>query len=126
MDTNTITEQLPTTIRAFLQAQEARDADTALALLIPGAVMSDLGETFSGEDSLRRFVSEAGAEFTYTTEITEWLATQRSGWSVTTSRGTFPEGPRTWTTGSQSTATESSGSTSLPADRQLTTEEEHG
>ena len=28
MDTNTITEQLPTTIRAFLEAQEARDMDT--------------------------------------------------------------------------------------------------
>jgi SnoaL-like domain len=71
MDTNTITEQLPTTIRAFLQAQEARDADTALALLTPGAVVSDMGESFSGEDSLRRFVSEAGAKFTYTSEITK-------------------------------------------------------
>jgi hypothetical protein len=70
MDTNTITEQLPTTIRAFLQAQEARDADAALALLTNGAVVSDVGESFSGEDSLRRFVSEAGAEFTYTSEIT--------------------------------------------------------
>ena len=71
MDTNTITEQLPTTIRAFLLAQEARDADAALPLLTPGAVISDVGESFSGEDSLRRFVSEAGAEFTVTTEITK-------------------------------------------------------
>lgn len=70
MDTNTYIEQLPTTIRAFLNAQEARDADAALSLLSPGAVISDIGEPFSGEDSLRRFVTEAGAEFTYTTEIT--------------------------------------------------------
>ncbi len=69
MDTNT--EQLPTTIRTFLEAQESRDADGALALLTPAAVISDIGETFSGEDSLRRFVSEAGAEFTYTSEITK-------------------------------------------------------
>ncbi|RCK71280.1 nuclear transport factor 2 family protein [Desertihabitans brevis] len=71
METNTTIDQLPTTIRAFLQAQEARDADTALALLTPGAVITDVGESFSGEDSLRRFVSEAGAEFTYTSTITK-------------------------------------------------------
>lgn len=70
MDTNSDIEQLPTTIRAFIEAHEARDADTALALLTPGAVISDVGESFTGEDSLRRFVSEAGAEFTYTDEIT--------------------------------------------------------
>ena len=92
MDTNTITEQLPTTIRAFLQAQEARDADTALALLIPGAVISDLGETFRGEDSLRRFVSEAGAEFTYTTEITK-VARDAEIWVVGPHlAGKFPGG----------------------------------
>ena len=71
MDTNTHTEQLPTTIRAFLQAQEARDADAALALLTRQAVISDIGESFSGDEALRRFVSEAGAEFTYTSEITK-------------------------------------------------------
>lgn len=70
MDTTTSTEQLPTTIRAFLDAQEARDADAALGLLTPAAVISDVKESFSGEDSLRRFVTEAGAEFTYTTEVT--------------------------------------------------------
>jgi hypothetical protein len=71
MDTNTHTEQLPTTIRAFLEAQEARDADAALALLTRQAVISDIGESFSGEEALRRFVSEAGAEFTFTSEITK-------------------------------------------------------
>jgi ketosteroid isomerase-like protein len=70
MDTNTHTAQLPTTIRAYLAAQEARDADAALARLSPGAVISDVGESFSGEDALRRFVTDAGAEFTFTAEIT--------------------------------------------------------
>lgn len=71
METNTHTEQLPPTIRAFLEAQEDRDADAALALLSPEAVISDIGESFSGEVALRRFVGEAGAEFTYTSEITK-------------------------------------------------------
>jgi ketosteroid isomerase-like protein len=69
-NTNTNTAKLPAAIHAFLTAQAARDADAALALLAPGAVVSDVGESFSGEDSLRRFVSEAGAEFTYTSEVT--------------------------------------------------------
>jgi len=70
MDTSTHTSQPPATIRAYLAAQEARDADAALDLLSPGAVIVDVGESFSGEDGLRRFVTEAGAEFTVTTEIT--------------------------------------------------------
>jgi ketosteroid isomerase-like protein len=70
MDNNTKTDQLPTTVRAFTEAHAARDADAALALLTPGAVISDVGESFSGEDSLRSFVSKAGAEFTYTDQIT--------------------------------------------------------
>lgn len=64
------TGRLPAPVRAFLAAQEARDADAALVLLTPGATISDVGESFTGEDSLRRFVSEAGAEFTYTSEVT--------------------------------------------------------
>lgn len=92
MDTNTITEQLPTTIRAFLQAQEARDADSALALLTPGAVVSDTGESFSGDEALRRFVSEAGAEFTYTSEITK-VARDGEIWVVGHHlEGNFPGG----------------------------------
>jgi ketosteroid isomerase-like protein len=92
MDTNTHTEQLPTTIRAFLEAQEARDADAALALLTRQAVISDIGESFSGDEALRRFVSEAGAEFTYTSEITKvdrdgeiWVVSQHL-------EGDFPGG----------------------------------
>lgn len=70
MDATTHTDQLPTPIRAFHEAQEARDADRALALLTPRAVISDVGESFEGEAALRRFVAEAGAEFSYTDEVT--------------------------------------------------------
>lgn len=60
----------PAPVRAFTAAHRARDADAALAVLTPDAVITDVGESFRGEDDLRRFVSEAGAEFTYTDEIT--------------------------------------------------------
>jgi hypothetical protein len=70
METTT-TAQLPTTIRTYLDAQEARDADAALAVLSPGAVISDVGESFTGEAGLRRFVTEAGAEYTVVTTVTD-------------------------------------------------------
>jgi ketosteroid isomerase-like protein len=92
MDTNKHTEQLPTTIRAFLDAQEARDADTAVALLTPPAVIADVGESFSGDKELRCFITEAGAEFTVTSEITKvdrdgeiWVVSQHL-------EGDFPGG----------------------------------
>jgi ketosteroid isomerase-like protein len=77
MDTNTntdITVQLPAAIRDFLDAQAARDETRALPLLTEDAVIVDVadgGESFSGADGLRRFVVEAGTEFTYTTEHTK-------------------------------------------------------
>ena len=70
MNENTTIDQLPTTIRAFHEAHEARDADVALAQLAPQAVISDVGESFSGDEALRRFITEAGTEFTYTDEVT--------------------------------------------------------
>ena len=96
MDTNTRTDtntdQLPTTICAFLEAQEARDADAALAQMAPGAVISDVGESFAGEDALRRFVIEAGAEFTVTSEITK-VARDGDVWVVGHHlEGDFPGG----------------------------------
>jgi ketosteroid isomerase-like protein len=92
MDDNTHTTQLPTTIRAFQEAQEARDADAALALLTPQAVISDIGETFTGDQSLRHFISDAGAEFTYTDEITR-VARDGEVWVVGHHlEGDFPGG----------------------------------
>lgn len=67
-------QQLPPTIRAFLDAQAARDESTALPLLSDDAVIVDVadgGEVFSGPDGLRRFVVEAGTGFSYTTTYTK-------------------------------------------------------
>lgn len=88
----TTTAQLPGPVRAFVTAHEARDADAALAVLSPDAVISDVGESFTGEDALRRFVSEAGAEFSYTDEITR-VAQDGDIWVVSHHlEGDFPGG----------------------------------
>lgn len=89
------TQQLPATIRAFLDAQAARDEQRALPLLTDDAVVVDVadgGEVFSGRDGLRRFVVEAGAQFSYTTTTTK---TVRDGdvWVVGQHlEGDFPGG----------------------------------
>ena len=85
-------EQLPAAIRGFLDAQEARDPDAALAVLTADAVISDVGESFAGEQALRRFITEAGAEFTVTSEITR-VARDGETWVVGHHlEGDFPGG----------------------------------
>lgn len=75
MDNDTSTTlQMPDTIRAFLDAQGSRDEKRALPLLTEDAVIVDVadgGEVFSGPEALRRFIVEAGTQFTYTTQLTE-------------------------------------------------------
>lgn len=88
----TTTSQLPPSVRTFVAAHAARDADGALAQLAPGAVVRDDGSTYTGEEQLRWFVTEAGTEFSYTDEIT---GTRRDGdvWVVTHHlEGDFPGG----------------------------------
>ena len=85
--------QLPATVRGYLAAHVARDADAALRAFTPTAVVVDDGTTYRGTDEIRGFLSRAGAEFTYTTELVgaqhvddeHWVATNRL-------EGDFPGG----------------------------------
>jgi ketosteroid isomerase-like protein len=86
-------DQLPGTIRSYLEAHAARDIDVALRHFAPGAVVTDQGQTFRGTDQIREFLCAAGAEFSYTTELigaqhiddAHWIATNRL-------EGDFPGG----------------------------------
>lgn len=86
-------DELPATIRTYLAAHAASDPDAALAAFAPTAVVVDDGTTYRGTLEVRRFLSKAGAEFTYTTELTgaqrvdaaHWVATHRL-------EGDFPGG----------------------------------
>ncbi|MGY1770977.1 nuclear transport factor 2 family protein [Blastococcus sp. SYSU D00813] len=78
-------DQLPTTVRAFLAAHRAREADAAIRAFTPGAVVVDDGTTYRGTEEIRRFVSSAGSRFSYTSELvgaqrlddTHWVVTHR-------------------------------------------------
>ena len=90
---STTPDQLPAPIRGYLAAHEARDAEAAFRAFSPTAVVVDDGTTYRGTEELRRFVAQAGAEFSYTTTLlgaervddTSWLVTQHLA-------GDFPGG----------------------------------
>jgi ketosteroid isomerase-like protein len=67
-NSDTWSEQLPTTVHGFLAAHIVRDADTASMCLTEDVVAVDQGETFRGRDQVHTFLRDAGSEFEYTTE----------------------------------------------------------
>ncbi|MFS0701544.1 nuclear transport factor 2 family protein [Cellulomonas sp. 179-A 4D5 NHS] len=91
--TPVLPSELPPAVRDYLAAREARDAERALRVFTPTAVVVDDGTTYRGTDEVRRFLDRAGAEFRYTTELlgarrvdgARWLVTQRL-------EGDFPGG----------------------------------
>lgn len=86
-------DQLPTPIRNFLSAHAARDVDTALRAFDPEAVVVDQGETFRGTSAIHGFLREAGAQFTYTTELVGARRVDDAHWvAVNRLEGDFPGG----------------------------------
>ena len=86
-------DQLPASIRGFLAAHVARDADSALRAFTPTAVVVDDGATYRGTDAIRRFLSEAGAEFSCTTDLVGAQRIDGAHWVVTNRlEGDFPGG----------------------------------
>ena len=63
-------DELPTVIRTYLTAHQARDADTAIATFAADAVVTDEGRTHHGCEEIRSWLGSAAGEYTYTTEFT--------------------------------------------------------
>lgn len=85
--------KLPTAIRGYLAAQTARDTDAALRAFAPTAVVVDQDQTFRGTDEILVFLREAGAEFTYTTELISASRVDDARWVATNHlEGDFPGG----------------------------------
>ncbi|WP_282945562.1 nuclear transport factor 2 family protein [Cellulomonas endometrii] len=85
--------ELPATIRDYLAAHTAHDTDAALRAFTSTAVVVDDGTTYRGAEEVRRFLSKAGAEFRYTTELISAQRVDHAHW-VATHRleGDFPGG----------------------------------
>jgi ketosteroid isomerase-like protein len=86
-------DQLPVTVRGFLAAHIARDADAAIGAFTPDAVVVDDGTTYRGTEAIRRFLTEAGAEFTYTSTLVGAGRTDDTHWvALIHIEGDFPGG----------------------------------
>lgn len=94
MSTTTVApHRLPAVIRTYLTAHRTRDVDTAIRAFTPAAVVVDEGETFRGTSDILRFLREAGAEYTYTTELVGAEHVDDTHWVVTNRiEGDFPGG----------------------------------
>ena len=87
------TDALPATIRTYLAAHTARDADTAVRSFTSTAGVEDQGETFRGNSEILGFLRDAGSEFTYTTELIGAERVDDAHWvAVIRLEGDFPGG----------------------------------
>ena len=85
--------QLPATIRGYLAAHAARDTEAALRAFAPTAVVVDEGRTFRGTDEILGFLREAGAEYSYTTELIGAQRIDDARWvAINRLEGDFPGG----------------------------------
>lgn len=86
-------DDLPRTILDYLAAHDARDVDAALRTLDPEVTITDEGRTFRGTDGAGDFLSNAGAEFTFTTALVGALRVGAERWvAVNRIEGDFPGG----------------------------------
>ncbi|AGZ40558.1 nuclear transport factor 2 family protein [Actinoplanes friuliensis] len=86
-------DSLPTTVRGFLTAHIAGDADTASSFFAEDAVAVDQGESFRGREQIHAFLRDGGSEFEYTTEQIGAAHIDDDHWVVTLRlEGTFPGG----------------------------------
>ena len=92
-ETSIPTTELPATIRAFLAAHAAREADAAARTFARDAVVVDQDETYAGPDRVLGFLRGAGSEFTYTTTLIGARRVDGTHWAaVNRIEGDFPGG----------------------------------
>ncbi len=84
---------LPATIRAYLAAHAAGEANAAIRAFAPTAEVVDDGRTYRGAGEVLDFLRHAGAEFTYTTEVLGAERVDDENWiAVIRLEGDFPGG----------------------------------
>jgi ketosteroid isomerase-like protein len=91
--TSTSWDELPAVIRTYLTANQARDADTAIATFTADAAVTDEGYTHRGREEIRTWLGSAASEYTYTTEFTGATKTGQARFDVVQHlEGNFPGG----------------------------------
>jgi hypothetical protein len=85
--------ELPPTIRAYLAAHAAGQAEAAVRAFAPTAVVVDEGKTFRGTEQVLGFLRHGGGGYTYTTELVGAERLDDAHWvAVNRLEGDFPGG----------------------------------
>lgn len=85
--------ELPTTVRAYLAAHDARDVDAVLACCTGDAVVVDEGRTYRGKREIAGWLGRAASEYTYTSALTGAARIDGQRWIATNHlEGDFPGG----------------------------------
>ena len=91
--TDISTDQLPATVRAWLAAHTAGEADAALRAFTADAVVTDEGHTFRGTQEVSGFLRTAGGEYTFTTDLVGAQRVDDDHWvALVRLEGDFPGG----------------------------------
>lgn len=77
--------ELPGAIARYQAAHDRRDADGAVAEFTADAKVTDDGHEYQGQEGVRRFVTKAASEYTFTRTLlraeqpapSDWLVVQR-------------------------------------------------
>lgn len=85
-------DALPHTVKTFMTALDARDADRALATLTADAVVTDEGHDYTGHRDIGAWIATAASEYTYTTEFTGATSTDTAVDLIQHLEGDFPGG----------------------------------
>ncbi|MCO1660105.1 nuclear transport factor 2 family protein [Pseudonocardia humida] len=84
---------LPTAVDRYLEAHNARDADTAVPSFTPDAVVVDDGRTHTGTEAIRAWVGRSSTEWTYTSTPTSFRRGDDTHYAVVQHvEGDFPGG----------------------------------
>ncbi|MBX7447464.1 nuclear transport factor 2 family protein [Mycolicibacterium sp. 3033] len=91
---STITwEALPAVVTSYLTAHRAGDVARAIGTFAADAAVTDEGQTVHGRDAIETWLSNAGSEYTYTTEFSGAIATGPAQFDVLQRlQGNFPGG----------------------------------
>ncbi|MGE0881280.1 MAG: nuclear transport factor 2 family protein [Acidimicrobiia bacterium] len=85
--------RLPEAVASYFAAHDRHDVDGAVAQFAPDATVVDDGQTYTGVDEIRGWLSKAGRQYTYTRTPLDAVEGDDGGWIVRNRLdGNFPGG----------------------------------
>lgn len=87
------TMNLPTSVKALIQAQEHHDSDAYAKSFSPDARVFDEGKTLEGHDEIRQWIQHANTKYKTVMEPVEYRETSSGGILTAKITGSFQGSP---------------------------------